>query len=87
MKLNGLNVVTKFPRVNSKYQFNINPSERVRIDVNENSFKCLHETKSGDEWLLSGATGARGPIDFVEKQFSKAMKAVSSMMKEAENIK
>ena len=87
MKLNGLNTITKFPRVNSKYQFNINPRERVRIDVNENSFKCLHETKSGDEWLLSGATGARGPIEFVEKQFSKVMNVISSVMKEAENIK
>ena len=87
MKLNGLNVVTKFPRVNSKYQFNINNSEIFIIYVNDNYFKCLYETKSVDDWLLSVATGARGPIDFVEKQFSKAMKAVSSMMKESENIK
>lgn len=87
MKLNGLNVVTKFPRVNSKYQFNINPRERVRIDVNENAFKCIHETKKGDEWVITGGTGARGPIAFVEKQFSKVMNVISSVMKEAENIK
>lgn len=83
MKVNGLEVVSKFPRVNSKYQFNIKPNERVKIDVHENSFKMLHETKKGDEWVISGATGARGSIEFVEKQFSKVMKTVASMMKEA----
>lgn len=87
MKLNGLNIITKFPRVNSKYKFNVNPNERFKIDVNENAFKCIHETKKGDEWVITGATGAKGPISFVEKQFSKVMNVISSVMKEAENIK
>ena len=52
--LNGLNVVTKFPRVNSKYQFNINPSERVRIDVNENSITVAPTiSNSGTDYLKS----------------------------------
>lgn len=87
MKVNGLDVVSKFPRVNSKYKFNVNPNERFKIDVNENSFKCIHEAKKGDEWVIAGATGARGPIEFVEKQFSKVLNAVSSAMKESGNIK
>ncbi len=87
MKINGLDVVTKFPRVNSKYKFNVNPNERFKIDVSENAFKCIHEAKKGDEWVIAGATGARGPVEFVEKQFSKVMNAVASAMKEAGNIK
>lgn len=43
--------------------------------------------KKGDEWVITGATGAKGPISFVEKQFSKVMNVISSVMKEAENIK
>lgn len=87
MKLNGLDTITKFPRVNSKYKFNVNPNERFKIDVNENTFRCIHETKKNDEWVMTGATGARGPIDFVEKQFAKVMKAVTLAMNETGNIK
>lgn len=87
MKVNGLDVVSKFPRVNSKYKFSVNPNERFKIDVSENAFKCIHEEKKGGEWVIAGATGARGPIEFVEKQFSKVMNAVTSAMKKSVNIK
>ncbi len=87
MKLNGLKVVSKFPKVNSTYKFNVNPNERFKVDVNKNAFSCIHETKKGDEWVITGATGARGPIAFVEKRFSKVMNVISSVMNKAENIK
>ena len=87
MKLNGLEVVSKFPKVNSTYKFNVNPNERFKVDVNKNAFRCIYETKKGDEWVITGATGAKGPIAFVEKHFSKVMNVISSVMKEAENIK
>lgn len=80
MKDRNMRVAERFVPAESTYVVNLDPKNRIRISLSDNSVTSITETKIGDNRFIKDLHHFKGSFDAVQERFYAMVKDINKAM-------